>query len=220
MVLEAFVPPAGVDEKVMSGSPRVILLELNELTPTLIFRFMAEGRLPHFQRLHDEAKVFTSDAEETGLDLNPWVQWVTVHTGLRLAEHGVELLGEGGRMAGQGVADVVSEAGLPVWLCGSMNVRTGKELNGAALPDPWATDARPRPAELEPYFRFVQHHVSEHTNPDSRFGAREPRFRLGFTDVLPAAVVERLAGWLFGSPWFASRVVVDRWFVHAHEPVG
>ena len=97
----------------------VILLELNELTPSLLFRFMEEGRLPHFRRLYDASKVFTTDAEEEGLDLNPWVQWVTVHTGLPLVEHGVRLLGEGSHLEAPGLADRVSAAGLPVWLCGS-----------------------------------------------------------------------------------------------------
>ncbi len=157
----------------MAGPQRVILLELNELTPPLMFRFMEQGRLPAFRRLHDESRVFVTDAAESGLDLNPWIQWVTVHTGLPLAEHGVRLLGEGGRVAGRTLADRVSAAGLPVWQCGSMNVRPGPELKGVFLPDPWATDALPSPAELEPFFRFVQHHVAEHTNPDESFGGRE-----------------------------------------------
>ncbi len=150
----------------------VILLELNELTPSLIFRFMEEGRLPHFRRLYDESKVFTTDAGEEGLDLNPWVQWVTVHTGQPLAEHGVRLLGEGSRLESPSLADRISAAGLPVWLCGSMNTPFGADLNGAALPDPWS-EAPPQPAALEPYVRFVRHHVAEHTNPDGVLPRRD-----------------------------------------------
>ncbi len=55
---------------------------------------------------------------------------------------------------------------------------------------------------------------------EQRFGPRpsESRLRVGWTDLLPAPWVRRLAGRLFASPWFARHVVVDRWFVHAHEP--
>ena len=53
---------------------------------------------------------------------------------------------------------------------------------------------------------------------EARLGPRSPRLRIGFTDLLPAPWVQRLAGRLFASPWFARHVVVDRWFVHAHEP--
>ena len=50
----------------------------------------------------------------------------------------------------------------------------------------------------------------------ARFGARESR--PGLTSWLPEAWIRRLAGRLFGSALFARRVVVDRWFVHAHVP--
>jgi hypothetical protein len=151
----------------------IIQLEFNELTPRLMFRFMKEGHLPNFQRLFDEAQVFTTDAEEQGLNLNPWIQWVTVHSGVRFSEHGIFLLGEGSSIRMPVLGNVISDAGLPVWLCGSMNVRWRTPLRGAALPDAWAADAKPYPAELEPFFRFVQHNVMEHTNAERALGARD-----------------------------------------------
>jgi hypothetical protein len=151
----------------------VILLELNELTPQLMFRFMAEGRLPNFQRLYDEAQVFTTDAQEEGLNLNPWIQWVTVHSGLPYAEHEIFRLGDGGQLRQKCVGDIVSDAGGRVLLCGSMNVRYRGPLSGVAIPDAWASDVAPYPAELAPYFRFVQQNVLEHTNARVPLGLRD-----------------------------------------------
>ena len=94
----------------MSPASPVILLELNELTPTLMFRFMQEGRLPNFQRFFDESQVYTTDAGEQGVNLNPWIQWVTVHSGQSFAEHGIFRLGDGGRLTSPCVGDVVSRA--------------------------------------------------------------------------------------------------------------
>lgn len=150
-----------------------LLLELNELTPELIFRFMDEGRLPNFKRLHDESHVFTTDAQEEGLKLNPWVQWVTVHTGLPFSEHGVFLLGEGARLGEPSIGELASDAGLRVFLCGSMNIRPRKPIDGAFVPDAWATDVAPQPAELEPYFRFVSRNVQEHTNASVPLGVAD-----------------------------------------------
>jgi geranylgeranyl reductase family protein len=53
---------------------------------------------------------------------------------------------------------------------------------------------------------------------EERYGKREPRLALGLTDLLPATLARRLAGKLLATPWFARRIVVERWFVHAHEP--
>jgi flavin-dependent dehydrogenase len=53
---------------------------------------------------------------------------------------------------------------------------------------------------------------------EKRYGRRDPLFALGLTDLLPAPLAQRLAGKLLATPWFARRVVVERWFVHAHQP--
>jgi flavin-dependent dehydrogenase len=52
---------------------------------------------------------------------------------------------------------------------------------------------------------------------EARLGPRRPRRRLGLTDVLPEPWARALAGRLLASPWFARRVVVDRWFTHRAE---
>ena len=49
----------------------------------------------------------------------------------------------------------------------------------------------------------------------ARFGPRKKA--LGLTDVLPQWLAGTLAGRLFGNAWFVRHVVVDRWFLHAHQ---
>lgn len=148
----------------MTKNGPVILLEFNELTPSLVERFMGEGKLPNFKRFYQEAKAYITDAQEAQDKLNPWIQWVTVHSGMSFAEHGVFHLGDGHKLAQKCVWDIVSDADLPVWVCGSMNPRFDTPLNGYLLPDPWTTTVKPYPEELTPYYRFVQRNVQEHTN--------------------------------------------------------
>src|SRR5260370_6484349 len=127
---------------------------------------MAEGQLPNFKRFYEESAVYTTDAEESGERLNPWIQWVTVHSGLSCADHGVLQLDEGHKVTRQCLWDILSAKGLRVLVCGSMNVRFDVPLNGYVLPDPWSTNVKPYPSDagLETYFRFVQTKVQEHTN--------------------------------------------------------
>jgi hypothetical protein len=147
-----------------SRRPRpVILAEFNELSPVLMERFMSEGHLPNFQRMYGEAHAFVTDAGEQPPNLEPWIQWVTVHSGLPLREHGVFRLGDGHHLQVPQVWDVFSANQLPVWVCGSMNARCEQPLQGTLLPDPWSA-APPHPDELLPYHRFVLKHVQEHTN--------------------------------------------------------
>ena len=65
----------------------VILLEFNELSPTLMHRFINQGHLPNFKRFSEESAVYLTEAEERSPYLDPWIQWITVHTGLNFREH-------------------------------------------------------------------------------------------------------------------------------------
>ena len=64
---------------------RLILIEFNELCPSLLDRFMERDWLPNFQRFHDLSDVYTTDAGEKPEHLEPWIQWPTVHSGMPFA---------------------------------------------------------------------------------------------------------------------------------------
>lgn len=146
------------------SDPRVIMLEFNELAPSLMARFIGQGLLPNFKRLHDESHVHLTEAAERAPDLDPWIQWVTVHSGADYAEHGISRLNEGHTFERKRIWDLISDSGRRVWVCGSMSVRYETPINGWVLPDPWTTKVAPYPASLEPFFSFVQKNVLEHTN--------------------------------------------------------
>jgi len=151
----------------MHKQASVILLEFNELTPSLVARFIAEGKLPNFKRFHDESRVFTTDASEDAAHnkrlLNPWVQWVTVHTGVNAAVHGIRKLGEAAKLSQPSLTQALTEAGRRVLIVGTMNVRYDGRVNGCVIPDPWTRDTEPYPRELAPYYRFVQKTIQDHT---------------------------------------------------------
>ena len=92
----------------------MIVLELNELTPSLIQRFMSEGKLPNFSRLYRESEVYTTTAAEGPPNLDPWIQWVTVHTGLNFCDHGIQRLNEGHTLRTPRVWDLLAGAGRKV----------------------------------------------------------------------------------------------------------
>src|SRR5688572_2600541 len=110
--------PPGLD----SAPMRLILAEFNELSPVLMDKFIAAGKLPNFERLRRESEAYLTAAGEEQDDLEPWIQWVTVHSGLTYSEHGIRDLGDGYKLDRKNVWDLLSDAGKRVWVCGSMNV--------------------------------------------------------------------------------------------------
>jgi hypothetical protein len=198
--------------------PKVILLEFNELTPSLLDRFMEQGMIPNFKRFHDEALIYVTDAEESGERLNPWIQWVTVHTGLSYDEHGVFHLNEGHKLTKPCVWDLLSARGFRVWVCGSMNVRYDVPLNGYVLPDPWTVNVEPYPPEagLKAYYRFVQTQVQEHTNervPLTRADyVRFLKFMVshGLSAQTTSAIVKQLAKERLGDGKWKRAAILDK----------
>ena len=53
-------------------SENVILLEFNELSPTLMNRFINQGHLPNFKRFSEESAVYLTEAEERAPYLDPF----------------------------------------------------------------------------------------------------------------------------------------------------
>ena len=70
---------------------RVLMLEFNELCPSLIDRWMAAGELPNFRRIFEASEAFTTLADAEAPALEPWIQWYSVHTGLDYSQHGEAL---------------------------------------------------------------------------------------------------------------------------------
>jgi hypothetical protein len=155
----------------MKDKRPVILLEFNELTPHLMEQFIAAGHLPNFARLRDESQAYITVAEEQAPLLEPWIQWITVHCGMRYNDHRVFSLGDNADIAYPSLWDIASNHGDTVWVCGSMNANYAPGVRGAVLPDPWSVHVQPSDAGMLPYFQFVRANVLEHTRHKVTGGA-------------------------------------------------
>jgi hypothetical protein len=140
--------------------PMLLLIEFNELCPTLLDRFMGQSLLPNFRRFHDSSTVFITDADEDPPNLEPWIQWPTVHSGLPYSEHRVFHLGDGRRLEHKCVAELLSDAGFAVGVCASMNLNY-QRLHGYLLSDPWDKDGVSHPDWLTPFYRILARQVQE-----------------------------------------------------------
>ena len=208
---------------------RLLLLELNELTPRLINKFIDQGLLPNFKKLRDQAHVFVTDAQEEHLE--PWIQWVTVHTGLSFDEHQIFHLNDCHKLTKPSLWDLVSSAGSTVWVCGNMNAKFTAPIRGWVLPDPW-TESKPFPAEFGDFARFVRAQVQEHTNERAPLSKKDAfdfvRFavthglRLSTMVALAKQVIsERFGDTRWHRAAFLDRVQWDvfKWYYEKHRPV-
>ncbi len=197
---------------------KVILLELNELCPALLEKFMKQGHLPNFSQLYDSANCFITDAECEIDYLEPWIQWVTVHTGLPFEKHKVFRLGQAQNLDQDSIWDILSRNNLTSWICGSMNTKWDvNDINIMVLPDPWSTDVKTSPASLETFYRFIQANVQEHTNENFKLSPLEYvkflifMLRHGLTFNSITKIVEALFKQLTKAPDRWKKVMVLDW---------
>jgi hypothetical protein len=196
---------------------RVILMEFNELSPPVMQKLMAEGDLPNFRRFYQESEVYMTEADEVAPNLEPWIQWVTIHSGIPYREHGIQRLGDGHKLTETNIWDEVSDQGRSVWVCGSMNINYRQPINGWVLPDPWVTQVPPYPEdELTPYYRFVSANVQEHTREDTALSRSEQaKFvafmaRHGISPVTAAGIVGQVLSERTSNKRWRRPVILDR----------
>ena len=117
---------------------KTILLGLNELNFDYIKFYIKQGLLPNFKKLFEIQQPIETTSEKEYKLLEPWVQWVTIHTGKTFDEHKVFRLGDivNNPKLSQLFEELEAE-GLSVGAVSPFNAEN--RLNNPAffVPDPW-----------------------------------------------------------------------------------
>ena len=117
---------------------RLILLELNEINFDLVNQYLLKypGRFPGLEKLVSGVKIHTS-SEDAYEELEPWIQWASVHTGKSYAEHKLFRLGD---VVGSKVPQFFEQlemAGISVGGISPMNAENRLKKAAYFIPDPW-----------------------------------------------------------------------------------
>jgi hypothetical protein len=156
----------------MSSYKRVLLIEFNELSPTLLSKWMDEGHLPNFARFRAQSEAYVTSADVAdSTHLEPWVQWYSLHTGLSHDQHGVSNLTDGPRADHADIFQLLTTAGRSVGCGGSMNVKAFAKEGSFFIADPWCDGQPAYPEELNTFQNFCAQQVREYSNPDGSDGA-------------------------------------------------
>ncbi len=116
---------------------QVLLIELNEVNFEAIDFYCKQGRLSTFAELIKEHGVSRTLSEANYEKLEPWIQWVSAHTGLTLSEHGVFRLGDIVQHDLMQIWEELEEQGLKVGAVSPMNAKNRTKDASFFIPDPW-----------------------------------------------------------------------------------
>jgi hypothetical protein len=143
----------------------LILLELNEINFDVVEQYVAADarRFPALKKLFSGARIRTS-CEKQYEELEPWIQWASVHTGKTYAEHGVFRLGD---MVGSKVPQIFEQmehAGLKVGVISAMNAENRLKQPAYFIPDPWTQT----PADESWWSQALGEAVSQSVNDNAQ----------------------------------------------------
>jgi hypothetical protein len=188
----------------MSARPQrqLVLLELNEINLDVAARYVERLGLRNFARLFEQGVRRTS-SERRYEELEPWIQWVSAHTGLTAEEHGIFRLGDivGSRVPQ--IFEALEAKGLSVGAVSPMNAENRLAKPAYFLPDPWTQT----PADPSFWSARLSRAVSQAVN-DNSAGRITPRSALTLAAGLARfarprhyGLYARLARRARGAPW-------------------
>ena len=125
----------------MRPDKMLLFLELNEVNFEFVEAYVARGHLPNFKSFFSKHGFAETTSESQYDALEPWIQWVTAHTGMPLAEHGVFRLGDIVNTDIEQIWERLSAHGLKVGAISPMNAKCRTDDASFFIPDPW-TDTR------------------------------------------------------------------------------
>ena len=143
---------------------KLLFLEFNEICIDLIDSWINEGKLPNFSKLRNDSMYFNTLSDEHTTNLEPWIQWHSIHVGKSYNTHKVFELTDGTRCKFENIWQAIKDEGHNVASIGSMNVRafTGEEC--AYIPDPWCNSEKSHPEELQQPYDFISQSVIGHSS--------------------------------------------------------
>lgn len=117
---------------------KTILLGLNELNFQFINFYIKKGLLKNFKKIFEIQSPITTDSEKEYHLLEPWIQWVTIHTGKSFDEHKVYRLGD--IIDNPNLSQIFEEIenkGLSVGAVSPFNAENRLKNPKFFIPDPW-----------------------------------------------------------------------------------
>lgn len=144
---------------------KLVLIELNEVNFDIVKEYIKiyPGRFKSLEKLLSIKYIRTS-SEKTYDQLEPWIQWASVHTCKNYSEHGIFRLGD---IVGSDIPQIferLEQAGYRVGAISPMNAENRLKRPAYFIPDPWIQT----PSDSSWWSRSIGEAVSQAVNDNAQ----------------------------------------------------
>jgi hypothetical protein len=195
----------------MVARSSLLFLELNEINFDYVQAYIEAGKLPNMASFLSAASLASTVSEHAHEDLEPWIQWVTAHTGLTLAEHGVFRLGDIVDHDHEQIWERLQARGLTVGAVSPMNAKLRSKDMAFFVPDPWTRTGLVASPLVKKLFRAIAQAVNDNASQKITL-ASAFWLVIGWLGILNARnmpVYLRYLSFLPNRPWYKA-IILDR----------
>ena len=116
---------------------QLIFWELNEINFEYVNFYIEQGYLPNWKKIIEKNGLFTTIVKEDYNQLEPWIQWPTLRTGLTFNEHKIFRLGDIGIRGLRQHWEILEDKGFSVAAISPINASNNTKNSPFWIPDPW-----------------------------------------------------------------------------------
>ncbi|WP_334120261.1 hypothetical protein [Limnobacter sp.] len=148
-----------------SSKGKLILLELNEINFDVVNKYLDlhANRFPALKSILAGPWIRTT-SENKYEELEPWIQWPSVHTTKTYAEHGVFRLGDIVYSDTPQIFEKLEDAGFKVGVVSAMNAANRLKNPAYFIPDPWTQT----PPDSSWWSRSLSEAISQAVNDNAQ----------------------------------------------------
>jgi len=144
---------------------KLVLLELNEINFDVagLYFSLSNDKFNYLSKVCGSG-LFRTSSESDYEELEPWIQWASVHTGLTYQEHGIFRLGDIVKTDKPQFFELIENGGYKVGSISAMNADNRLKDPAYFIPDPWTKT----PSDGSFWSRLLVDAVSQTVNDNSQ----------------------------------------------------
>ena len=146
----------------------LIFLEFNEVSFTFVRSYIKKGFLKNFKKIIEKYGLQNTHSEKEFSHLEPWIQWVTVHTGKDFDEHKIFRLGDAKNQS-ENIWNVLNRKNINSFLLSPMNAVNPENENSVFIPDPWTSSSPTKNFFYNSFHRTVSSMVNDNSKNNYKF---------------------------------------------------
>ena len=150
---------------------KLIFWEMNEINFDYVDHYIKKGYLPNWKRLIDQHGLFKTTSEKKYDQIEPWIQWPTVRTGLSFREHRVYRLGDMINSKHKEHWEILKEQGFSVAAVSPMNSKNNAKDSCFWVQDPWVNTEIIGTNYISRFCRMIKQAVNDNSKEHLSFSS-------------------------------------------------